>query len=379
MTVMKSWSIPLGKVFGVELRLHLSFLFLVMFILFPLLDPSAAVGAGKGMALIGIITLSVLLHELGHIFAGNTRGVSPKAVMVLPIGGVPLRDGSDLSKSPGVRDEVFTALAGPIANLIVAGSATLVAFALRPNLLQNLLAQPYLSVEDPLKSFIWVNVGLAVLNLLPAYPLDGGRILRAFLADPGSGPDHEGMSYSAATRRAVMIGQAFAMFLIFAGIRNTWLMLIGFFLFVAVQIEDRSLLFQSVIESVRLEEIMLTDFSTLSPADTLEDALNKAVHSLQDDFPVIRGSDMVGVISKQNILRALRDEGNGYVQSAMKKAFETATKNDSLAAAFRKITKGTTIIPVVDENRLVGIVTLQNLMHSMGLLAESRKLQREEE
>ncbi|MCU1310718.1 MAG: peptidase, partial [Candidatus Angelobacter sp.] len=86
MTVMKSWSIPLGKVFGVELRLHLSFLFLVMFILFPLLDPSAAVGAGKGMALIGIITLAVLLHELGHIFAGNARGVSPKAVMVLPIG-----------------------------------------------------------------------------------------------------------------------------------------------------------------------------------------------------------------------------------------------------------------------------------------------------
>src|SRR3954447_14583583 len=155
MTTMKSWSIPLGKVFGVELRLHLSFLFLVMFILFPLLDPSAGVAASKGMALIGIITLAVLLHELGHIFVGNTRGVSPKAVMLLPIGGVPLRDGSDLSKSPAVRDEVFTALAGPITNLIIAGGATLAAFALQPNVLQNLLAQPYLSVEDPLKSFIW--------------------------------------------------------------------------------------------------------------------------------------------------------------------------------------------------------------------------------
>jgi len=377
MTVMKTWSIPLGRVFGVELRLHLSFLFLVMFILFPAIDPAGGVGATKGMILVGIITLAVLLHELGHILVGNSRGTAPKAVMLLPIGGVQIRDGSDLTRNPALIDEVFTALAGPITNLIIAGGAAIFAMSLKSNL--QLLAPPYLSVEDPLKSFIWVNAGLAVLNLLPAYPLDGGRILRAFLADPGTKPSHEGMTYSAATRRAVMIGQAFAMFLIFAGIRNTWLMLIGFFLFVAVQIEDRTLLFQSVIESVRLEEIMLTDFSTLSPADTLEDALNKAVHSLQDDFPVIRGSDMVGVISKQSILRALRDDGNGYVQSAMKKAFETATRNDSLAAAFRKITKGTTIIPVVDENRLVGIVTLQNLMHSMGLLAESRKLSREEE
>ncbi|MCU1285195.1 MAG: peptidase [Acidobacteriales bacterium] len=332
------------------------------------------------MVLVGIITLAVLLHEIGHIMVGNVRNASPRAIMVLPIGGVPLRDGSgDLNKSPAVRDEVFTALAGPVINLIFAGAATLFALAIRPNFPAHLLSQPFLSVDDPLKSLIWVNVGLAALNLLPAYPLDGGRILRAFLADPGTHPEALGMTYSAATRRAVLIGQAFAMVLIFLGIRNPWLMLIGFFLFVAVQIEDRSLLFQSVIESVRLEEIMLTDFSTLSPADTLEDALNKAVHSLQDDFPVIRGGDMVGVISKQNILRALREEGNGYVQSAMKKAFETATKHESLAAAFRKITKGTTIIPVVDENRLVGIVTLQNLMHSMGLLAESRKLQREEE
>ena len=90
-----------------------------------------------------------------------------------------------------------------------------------------------------------------------------------------------------ATRRAVAIRQAFAVFLIFLGIWNTWLMLIGFFLFVGAQLEDRSVVFQSVLESVRMEEIMLTGFSTLSPADTLEDALQKAVHTLQDDFPVV--------------------------------------------------------------------------------------------
>jgi CBS domain-containing protein len=124
---------------------------------------------------------------------------------------------------------------------------------------------------------------------------------------------------------------------------------------------------------------MLTDFATLSPADTLEDALSKAVHTLQDDFPVIRGTDLVGVISRQKIVEALREHGNGYVQSAMNKAFDVAHRKESLAAAFRKITsRGSTLIPVVDENHLVGIITLQNLMHSMGLLAESRRLKREE-
>ena len=113
-------------------------------------------------------------------------------------------------------------------------------------------------------------------------------------------------------------------------------------------------------------------------ATTLEDALDKAVHSLQDDFPVIRGSDMVGVISKRKILEALRVEGNGYVQAVMNRIFEVAQKGESLASAFRKLTaRNLSIIPVVEDQRLVGIVTLQNLMHSMALLAESRKLRKQ--
>ena len=371
---MKTWSLPLGRLFGTELRLHFSFLFLLVYVFFT--EPAQNVNPARSVALFGLITASILVHELGHILMARARNFSLRGIMLLPIGGVHLRDGSEMDRRPNPSDEIFVAMAGPPMNLIAAGVAIFSAFAFKPDM--SLLAQPYVTAENLLNSFAWINIVLAAVNLLPAYPLDGGRVLRAFLADPAT-QDPKGVSYRAATRRAVMIGQVFAMFLIFAGVRNTWLMLIGFFLFVAVQIEDRSLLFQSVIENVRLEEIMLTDFSTLSPADTLEDALDKAVHSLQDDFPVIRDADMVGVISKQHILRALREEGNGYVQSAMKKAFESAGRNETLAGAFRKITKGVTMIPIVDENRLVGIVTLQNLMHSMGVLAESRKLARAQE
>ena len=219
---------------------------------------------------------------------------------------------------------------------------------------------------------MWANFYLAILNLMPAYPLDGGRILRALFSrtlDP-----------SAATRRAVSISNAIAMVLMIAGLfSDSWLTMVGVIVFSAAQLEERALVFQSVLDNVRLEEVMLTDFATLSPADTLEDALEKAVHSLQDDFPVVRGMDMVGVISKQRILDALRAEGNGYVQAVMNKIFEVSLRQDSLGSAFRKLTaRNSSIIPVVEDQRLIGIVTLQNLMHSMALLAESRKLQREE-
>jgi CBS domain-containing protein len=161
---------------------------------------------------------------------------------------------------------------------------------------------------------------------------------------------------------------------------NVWAMIVGFCVFVAAHLEDRSMLFQSVVSSVRMEEIMLTDFAILSPADTLQDALQKAIHTLQDDFPVVRSGDLVGTITRQKILEAIRSEGNGYVQSVMNRMIEVCQKSESLATAFRKITaRGLTMIPIVDQQRLVGIVTLQNLSHNMALLAESRRLKKLEE
>ncbi len=237
----------------------------------------------------------------------------------------------------------------------------------------KLWAQPYVHATNLPRSLFWGNLFLGAFNLLPAYPMDGGRILRALLA--------ERTDYVHATRRAVAIGQGFAMLLMMIGVVwNVWLVLIGFFLFLGAQMEDRSVVFQSVLETVRMEQVMLTQFSILSPADTLEDALSKAVHTLQDDFPVVRGMEMVGVINKSRIVDALRRSGNGYVQPAMVRSFEVAKRTDSLAEAFRKLgARGLSMIPVVDAGRLVGIVTMQNLMHSMALLAESRRLKRAEE
>jgi predicted transcriptional regulator len=155
---------------------------------------------------------------------------------------------------------------------------------------------------------------------------------------------------------------------------NPWLATAGFFIFIGAQLEDQGALFQSVVDTVYMRDIMLTDFSLLSPSDTLEDALAKSIHSLQDDFPVVRGRNVVGVVSRQVISDALRAEGNGYVQGIMQRHFHVARADDSLGSTISRFSgRGMSLVPVTDGERVVGIVTLQNLMHSMTQFAEKRK------
>lgn len=371
---MRSWSISVGRLFGVDIRIHLTFLILPVFIYWT--DYAAhqgAVSGGRDLALVGIILACVGAHECGHMLAARRFGLVPKAVILLPLTGVALYDESRVEKQAASlmwKREVRIALVGPLVNLALASLAAAVITA--SGIGVDLWKWPFLQAANLPRSVVWANLYLAILNLMPAYPLDGGRLVRVYFART--------LDVSSATRRAVSISSAIAMVLIFAGLfSDSWLTMIGVIVFSAANLEERALVFQSVLENVRLEEVMLTDFATLSPADTLEDALEKAVHSLQDDFPVVRGSDMVGVISRQRILDALRAEGNGYVQAVMSKIFEVSLRHDSLGSAFRKLTaRSSSIIPVVEDQRLVGIVTLQNLMHSMSLLAESRKLRRDE-
>ena len=372
---MRSWSIPVGRLFGVDVRIHLTFFVLPLFIFWT--EYAAHQGSANGprdLALVGIILACVAAHECGHMLAARRVGLIPKAVILLPLTGVALYDESRTEKAAltGLtwKRDIRLALIGPLVSLALACLAAAAVTASGRGV--ELWKWPFLQAANLPRSLVWANLYLAILNLMPAYPLDGGRVLRALLSRT--------LEASTATRRAVSISNAIAMVLMLAGLfSDSWLTMVGVIVFSAAQLEERALVFQSVLDNVRLEEVMLTDFATLSPADTLEDALEKAVHSLQDDFPVVRGSDMVGVISKQRILDALRAEGNGYVQAVMNKIFEVSLRQDSLSSAFRKLTaRNSSIIPVVEDQRLIGIVTLQNLMHSMALLAESRKLRRDE-
>ena len=365
---MRSWSVPVGRIGNVHVRLHLSFIFLLMVVW---IFDSKALGMavyGRGLILVGLILISVIVHEIAHGLTSLNHDLPQRVLILMPIGGVTLMEENAMQ----LRDPLARfgpALVGPVSNLLLAGLAYGIVTATATNV--HVGSPPFIFAGNLPRTFIWINLFLAVIHLLPAYPTDAGRILRAQLA--------KRMNPVEATRKAVSIGQLFAVGLMFAGYKDTWLMIAGFLLFLSAILEERSVVFQSVLENLRLEEVMLTDFATLSPADTLEDALSKAVHTLQDDFPVIRGSDMVGVVSRQRIINALRADGNAYVQMVMEKMFQVAQKGESLASGLRKLAShNLSIIPVVDDGRLIGIVTFQNLMHSMRLLAESRRLKRTE-
>jgi Zn-dependent protease len=359
---------------GAEFRLHVSFLFMLFFVLLYDSTRSSIIAFGlvRGLVLAALVTASVVVHELAHVVTSARAGIPMRGSMLTPLGGIAIADAETLTKnSRNLAREARIAFAGPLANLFMAGVSGAMLLAM-PNK-GYLWTQPLLSVNALGRSFFWINIGLFAFNLLPAFPLDGGRVFRAWRA--------QRTEFSVATRQAVNLGHLFAAGFMLTGVLwSQWLMLVGLILFMATQMEERSALFQSVVDAVQMKDIMLTQFSVLSPADTLEDALYKAVHSLQDDFPVVSNGDLIGVITRQTIVERLRQEGNGYVQAAMSRAFEIAGREESLGSAFKKLTsRGLTLIPVVDQERLVGIVTLQNLMHSMGLLAESRRLSRQME
>jgi Zn-dependent protease/predicted transcriptional regulator len=364
---MRTWSIPIGKMFGVEIRIHLAFLGLLLYAALGPRGLTASLSPWRGAALAAVIFAAVLVHELLYVLVNRKSGSPVRAVVLFPICGVPIFEESRPALSPDWKREARFAALGPFIYFIFA--------VIGAGILQSIKPQPHLwtDIRVQVSNFphaaIWAVIWLGLINLLPAYPTDGGRVLRAIFSRK--------MDAVTATRRAVSIGRGFAIAFMLAGWSELWFSVVGLVLFFAAQMEDRSAVFQSVLDSVRLQDIMLTDFTTLSPADTLEDALEKAVHCLQDDFPVVRGSDMVGVVSKQKILQTLRSEGNGYVQAIMSRIFDVAPKSETLAAGFRRLSaRNLSILPVVEDQQLVGIVTLQNLMHSMALLAETRKLRK---
>ncbi len=354
---------------GVEVRVHAFFPLLAL----VCLALSAANGLGRGLGLFFILVAAVLVRETARLLAAAWLGLRLRAILLLPIGGFFAYATPESQESANAGAGQFVmALAGSLAN---AATALLLAVTLLgAGGDVKLLAFPWIDASCLLRSMVWMQAGLAVLHLLPAYPLDSGRFLRGAFA--------RAHGFSPTGRAATSIGQGLALLAMVGGmvLHSPWLIIAGFFIMIGAQIEDQGVVFQSVVDTVHMREVMLTDFATLSPSDTLADALYRCVHSLQEDFPVVRGPQLVGIVSRQRILEALRNDGNGYVQSVMSRAFQVARPEDTLGTTIRRITagRGLSLIPVTDSGRVVGIVSVQNLMSSMSLLAEQRRIEREE-
>jgi CBS domain-containing protein len=354
---------------GVEMRLHAFFPVLAILCL----ALSIADGIGRGIGLFFVLVTAVLVRETARLLAAAWLGLRLRAVLLLPIGGLfAYADPESQEGANQGRAQFLLAFAGPAANLATA--LVLAATFVGAGGNMRLLDQPLITSAYLLRAMVWMQVGLGLVHLLPAYPLDFGRLIRgSFARKHGFAPTG---------RAASGLGQVLALIAMIGGmfLHNYWLIIAGFFIMIGAQIEDQGVFFQSVVDTVRMREVMLTDFATLSPSDTLADALVRCVHSLQEDFPVVRGPQLVGIVSRQRIVDALRSDGNGYVQSVMSRAFQVARPEDTLGTTIRRLTAGhgLALIPVAESGRVVGIVSVQNLMSSMSLLAEQRRIEREE-
>ena len=354
---------------GVELRVHAFFPLLAV----VCLGLSASDGWPRGLGLFLALTAAVIVREIARLMVAAWLGLRLRAILVLPIGGLYSYANPESQENANQGIGQFAlALAGPVANLATA--VALAAAFLGAGGSIRLFDQPWITSAYLLRSMVWMQAGLGLLHLLPAYPLDFGRLLRgSFARKHGIAPTG---------RAATSFGQLLALAAMIAGmlLHSPWLVIAGFFIMIGAQVEDQGVFFQSVVDTVHMREVMLTDFATLSPSDTLADALARCVHSLQEDFPVVRGPQLVGIVSRQRIVDALRSDGNGYVQSVMSRAFQVARPEDTLGATIRRLTagRGLSLIPVTESGRVVGIVSVQNLMSSMSLLSEQRRIERQE-
>jgi Zn-dependent protease/predicted transcriptional regulator len=371
MVDMRGWSFPIGRFLGVDVRIHTFFL-LLLGLSISYASMSGATGA-RGFALWLLMLLAVIVREAARAVGAAWFGLDIRSILLLPTGGLfsyATPEATEKAETSEMQKRM--AVIGPIAN--VGFGLLLAAMSLTAAPGVNLFERPWMSPSHLLRAAVWVNLLLGAVNLLPAAPLDGGRVFRGEFAKARGGIK--------SSRTAARLGPAIALGLMIIGllIPNMWLIMIGGFVLIGAHMEDQGLLLQTDVDAVRMRDVMLTQFSMLSASDTLEDALQRSVHTLQDVFPVVRGANLVGAVSRQSIVEALHADGNGYVQGVMTRSFQTAQPDDSLVKTLRRIMagKGAQMVPVLEGDRIVGIITPQNLAHSMGLLNQRRKMRPQE-
>lgn len=350
------WSWQVARVAGIPVRVHATFALFIVYIFVVSLTGGqglgrAAQGAGTVLAIFGC----VVLHELGHALTARRYGVKTRDITLLPIGGV-----ARLERIPErPSQEIAIALAGPAVNVIIA-VALLPIVAPMFSLAQAAQATPELLNWFPARLF-FVNVMLVAFNLIPAFPMDGGRVLRAALASR--------LDYVRATRIAAAVGQGIALLFGFAGFRfgEPMLLFIALFVFIGATQESAAVQMRSGFAGVPVSRAMIRDFRTLRPEDPLSRAVDLLLEGHQQDFPVVGvrpGDPPLGILTRSDLLTALAEgRTDRPVGDATRRNCGTAHPRDLLEDVARGMEEnGCPAVPVVgDDGTVVGMVTLENV------------------
>jgi Zn-dependent protease len=343
------WSWKIGTVAGIGLYVHATFLLLLAWIGVTDWLAGGSATALDGIAFILALFGCVVLHELGHALTARRYGIRTRDITLLPIGGV-----SRLERIPDdPRQEVWVSLAGPAVNVVIAGllyAWLSLSHAWQPLATLTMAGGPFLQ-----RLFV-VNVSLAVFNLIPAFPMDGGRVFRALLAFR--------LDYSRATQLAAHIGQALAFgFGLWGLFTNPFLVFIAFFIWIGAAQEASMVQMRSALGGIPVSRAMLKEFRTLAPDDPATRVLEVIQGGLQQDFPVVVDGRVTGVLLRSDVLHALAQRRSDWqVTDLMRRDFELVDAGDMLDTAFARLQScACHALPVTSRGALVGLLTMDAL------------------
>jgi Zn-dependent protease/predicted transcriptional regulator len=345
------WSWKLGEFRGIAVYMHATFLILIGFVV--LSHWSAGQSLAKALEGVGFILAlftCVVLHEFGHALMAAHYGIKTRDITLLPIGGV-----ARLERMPEKPiEELWVALAGPAVNVVIVTVLYLwiqVAGVFVP------LEQLSVTSGSFLERLLVVNVMLVIFNMLPAFPMDGGRVLRALLATR--------LDYARATQIAASIGQAMALLFAFVGFfSNPFLIFIALFVWIGATQEAGMVTIKAALGGIPVKRAMMTDFRSLQPNEVLQRAVELILASPQQDFPVLENGRVVGILLSRDLMVALQLRGpDAVVGDVMRRDFLSVDANDMLDAAFGRIqtSECCTTTPVMHHDELVGLLTAENV------------------
>lgn len=352
------WSWRVGTIAGIALHIHATFLLLLVWLAIGTYRQSgSAQSVVNGLVFVIAVFATVVLHELGHALAARRYGIKTRDITLLPIGGV-----ARLERMPREpRQELIVAIAGPAVNVVIAAilyawlrlagdfpatleSATLDASVLEPAFRAQLLA---------------VNLWLIAFNLIPAFPMDGGRVLRAILA-------MRSRDYARATETAARVGKFFALLFGVVGlfvVGNPFLVFIALFVWLGAAGEAAAAQTSATLEGVPIEALMITDVRTLGARDPIARAVDLILDGFQQDFPVLEGNVVVGMLTRGRLFKALAEGGDQTrVADVMEREFQQAAPGESAEVVLTRLRScGCHSLPVVADGRLLGVLTMDNV------------------
>src|SRR5688572_10234926 len=359
---VKAWSVRLARIAGIDVYVHATFFMVIAWIALVYWRQNGTVAAVvDGVGFILTLFACVVLHEFGHALTAARYGIRTRDITLLPIGGV-----ARLERMPEVPvQELWVALAGPAVNVVIA-----------------LLLFVWLQVSGNWESadgvgvatggfverIMIANVYLVGFNLLPAFPMDGGRALRALLATR--------MEYTRATSRAALVGQGMAIVFAFIGLQgNPVLIFIALFVWIGAGQEASMTQMKSALAGIPLRGAMLTHFRTLAPSNTLQDAVDLLLTGSQQDFPVVANGRVEGMLTRSGLVKALTRSGRGaMVADSMTRECPTADASEMLETVLARVQgQDCHTVPVLENHVLVGLVTMDNIGEFLMIHAAERK------